>query len=149
MGDQSAHVLQKEGGRLFDPNDFLYVEKERATRIGKSLLMPRLAKGLAREASTKDIKSGDAGLGVHLGDIPLEVFIVVVEQGLVGPMIEVVPVGLTGGRIPLAGKYALGALRIVESYVKTPDSGEKVDELVDGLLGLNGLERPGELGGRL
>jgi len=50
-------------------------------------------------------------------------------------MIEVVPVGLTGCRIPLAGKYALGALRIVESYVKTADASEKIDELVGGLWG--------------
>jgi hypothetical protein len=50
-------------------------------------------------------------------------------------MIEVVPVGLTGGRIPLARKDTLGALSIVESDVESSDSGEKIDELVDGLLG--------------
>ena len=135
MGYQAAHVLQEEGGRLLDPDDFLYVEKERAAGIGKSLLMTRLAKRLTREASTKDIKSRDAGLRIHLSDIPLEVFVVVGEQGLIGTMVEVVPVSLTGGWIPLARKDTLGSLSIVESDVESSDSGEKIDKLVDGLLG--------------
>jgi hypothetical protein len=59
MGDQSAHILQEESGRLFDPDDFFYVEKERAAGIGKTLLMTRLAKRLAWEASAEDVKSGD------------------------------------------------------------------------------------------
>ena len=135
MGDQSTHVLQKESGRLLCPDDFLYVEKKRPASVGKTLLMPRLAKGLAREASAKDIKGRDTGLGVHLGDIPLEILIVIYEQCLVGTMVEVMPIGLTGCRIPLAGEYALRALRVVESDVKSPDAGEKIYELVGGLLG--------------
>jgi hypothetical protein len=50
-------------------------------------------------------------------------------------VIEVVTVGLTGGRVPLAGKYALRSLGIVESYMEPSDTGEKIDELVGGLLG--------------
>jgi hypothetical protein len=50
-------------------------------------------------------------------------------------MIEVVPVGLTGGRIPLARKDTLGALGIVEGDMESTDSSEKIDELVNGLLG--------------
>ena len=50
-------------------------------------------------------------------------------------MIEVVPVGLTRGRIPFARKDTLGALSIVESDVESTDSGEKIDKLVCGLLG--------------
>ena len=97
--------------------------------------MPRLAERLARETSTEDIKSWDSRLGVHLGDIPLEVLIIIYEERLIRAMVEVMPIGLTRGWIPLAGEYALGALRIVESYVETADSGEKIDELVGGLLG--------------
>jgi hypothetical protein len=94
-----------------------------------------LAKGLAREASAKDIKGRDTGLGVHLGDIPLEVFIVIYEQRLVGTVIEVMPIGLTGCWIPLAGEYALSSLSVVKSDVKSPDTGEKIDELIGGLFG--------------
>ena len=133
--DQSAYVLQEEGCRLFDPNNFLYIEKERATSIRKSLFVPRLAEGLARKASAKDVKSWDTSLRVHLCDITLEILIIVREQSPVGTVIEVMTVGLTGGRVPLARKHALRPLGIVESYVKTTDSGEKIDELVDGLFG--------------
>jgi hypothetical protein len=97
--------------------------------------VPRLAKGLARKASAKDVKSRYTGLRIHLSDITLEILIIVPEQSPVGTVIEVVTVGLTGGRIPLARKDTLGALRIVESDVKSSDSGEKIDELVDGLFG--------------
>ena len=45
-------------------------------------------------------------------------------------MVEIVPVGLTGGRIPLARKNTLGALRIVESDMESTDSCEKIDELI-------------------
>jgi hypothetical protein len=44
-----------------------------------------------------------------------------------------VTVGLTGGRVPLAGKYALRSLGIVESDMEPSDTGEKIDELVNGL----------------
>ncbi len=50
-------------------------------------------------------------------------------------MVEVVPVGLTCGRIPFASKDTLGALGVIESDVESPDSSEKIDELVDGLFG--------------
>ena len=135
MGDQSAHVLQEEGSRLFDPNNFLYVEKECATGIGKTLLMARLAKRLAWEASAEDVKSWDPCLGIYLGDVSLEVFVIVQKQGPVCPMIEVAPVGLTGGRIPLARKDTPGAIGVIESDMESSDSSEKIDELVGALLG--------------
>ena len=47
-------------------------------------------------------------------------------------MVEIVPVGLTSGRIPLARKNTLGTLGIVESDMESTDSCEKIDELVDG-----------------
>ena len=50
-------------------------------------------------------------------------------------MVEVMPVSLTGGWIPLARKDTLGSLGIVESDMESSNSGEKVDELVNGLLG--------------
>ena len=135
MGNQSTNVLQEKGLRLLYADNLLNVEKQSATSIGKALLVPRLTKRLTWESSAEDIKSWDSGLGVHLGDIPLEILIIIYEECLVRAMVEVVPIGLTRGRIPLAGKYALGSLRIVESYVETADSGEKIDELVRGLLG--------------
>ena len=137
MGDESAYVLQEKGLRLLYADNLLNIEKESATSIGKALLMPRLTERLARESAAKDVKIWDALLRIDLGNIPLEVFVVVGEQGLVCPMIEVVPVGLTRGRIPFARKDTLGALSIVESDVESTDSGEKIDELVGGLLGHN------------
>ena len=47
-------------------------------------------------------------------------------------MVEVVPVSLTGGWIPLARKDTLGSLGIVESDMESSNSGEKVDELESG-----------------
>ena len=97
--------------------------------------MPRLAERLARETSTEDIKIWDSRLGVHLGDIPLEVLIIINEELLIRAMVEVMPIGLTRGWIPLARKDTLCALGIVESDVESSDSSEKIDEPVDGLLG--------------
>ena len=97
--------------------------------------MPSLAKWLAGKASAEDIESWDTGLRVHLSDITLEILIIVREESPVCTVIEVVTVGLTRGRVPLAGKYALRSLGIVESDMEPSDSGEKIYELVSGLLG--------------
>jgi hypothetical protein len=41
---------------------------------------------------------------------------------------------LSRSRIPFAGEYALSSIGVIEGDVKTSDSGEKIDELVGGLL---------------
>ena len=96
--------------------------------------MSRLAEGLTREAAAKDIEIWDALLGVDLSDVPCEILVIVSKQLRI-ILTEVMLVGLSRCRVPFTSENALGACSVIESDVESTDSGEKIDELIDGLLG--------------
>ena len=102
--------------------------------------MPSLAKRLTWEAPAENIKIRDTGLRIYLSYISRKVLIFVSEYSLIRTVIKVMPVCLSGRRIPFASKYTLSALSVIKRYVKSANTSEKIDEPVWGLLGHNLLK---------
>jgi hypothetical protein len=134
MSDQTPDVLKEKGPRALIPNDFLNVKEECSTGIREPLLLSCLAERLTRKTAAKDIEIWDALLGVDLSDVPCEILVIVSKQLRI-ILTEVMLVGLSRCRVPFTSENALGACSVIESDVESTDSGEKIDELVGGLLG--------------
>ena len=118
-------------------DDFLDSEKQSPSSVLKSALKTRLRKRLTGKPPTKDVEARDL-IDRELGNVASKELVVISEDRLILPLVEVMPISATCGRIPLAGEHTLGLISVVKRYMEAPNARKQVNESIFILRRLSG-----------